>query len=275
MANEQTAASAAGGDGQKIKEGIAFFEEMLKVIPGDRTALEFLCMAYEQIGDTDKLCRTLIALATTLLKEDDREAALRVAERLEKHDDTAARATVLNIRARCAPPSAASGRPLSEQAIAEAVKAELELVKLLERRKAIEASVADGLREMLNTLTKQRGTFLVSALVLLEREYLDSAEKAAAVVAEASDAPPLPLSIFHPRKELLARLPRLLVRVRGVFPFAEMGGSPLVALANPYDRDLRARVEELLGAECRFYLALPREVEDMLENLPPEEEASA
>ena len=127
---------------------------------------------------------------------------------------------------------------------------------------------------MLETLTKQRGTFLVSSLVLLEHEFPEDAEKAAAIVAEASSAPPLPVSIFQPRADLLAKLPRLLVRVRGVFPFAEMGGVPLVALANPNDKELRAQVDELLGTECRYYLALPRDVEDALENLPPVEDAT-
>ena len=275
--NPATDPSAAGPDdgGQKIREGIEFFEKMLEVIPDDRTALEFLCMAYEQVGDTEKQSRALIKMATLLLKEDDREAALRVADQLELSDSPDARAAVLNIRARCAPPSMAHARPPSEQAVADAVKMELELVQMLERRKGIDEATAKGLREMLESLTKQRGTFLVSALALLEHEFPDAAEKAACTVADAASAPPLPMAIFQPQADLLARLPRLLVCVNGVFPFAEMGGVPLVALANPYDRDLRARVEGLLGSECRFYLALPRDIEDVLSNLPPEEEETA
>ena len=258
---------------QSLRAGIEFFEQTLEVIPGDRTALEFLSIAYEQTGEAEKQGRALTMLAKTLIGEGDTEAALGIAERLETLGSAAARAAVLNIRARCAPPAAANARPPSEQAVAEAVKSELELVRTLERRKVIEESVAKGIGEMLGALTKQRGTFLVSALVLLEHEYPDEAEKAALITAEAADTPPLPVGIFRPRTDLLARLPRLLVRVRGVFPFAEMGGVPLVAVANPHDKDLRARVEELLGAECRFYLALPRDVEDMLEELPPEKEA--
>lgn len=271
----QSPVADTGDSGKNIHEGIAFFEKMLEVIPDDRTALEFLCMAYEQIGDTDKLIRTLVMTATVLLKEDDRNAALRIAEQLKKYSSPESRAAVFNIEARCAPPSLANTRPPSEQAVAEAVKTETALVQMLERRKAIDATVAKGLYEMLEKLTKQRGTFLVSALVLLEHEYPDDAEKAASVVAEAAHAPPLPMGIFQPEAKLLARIPRLLVRIHGVFPFAEMGGVPLVALANPYDKDLRARIEEQLGTECRFYLALPREVEDVLGNLPLEEESEA
>ncbi len=44
----------------KLLEGIAYFEKMLKVMPGDRTTLEFLSVAYEQLGDVEKQRTALI-----------------------------------------------------------------------------------------------------------------------------------------------------------------------------------------------------------------------
>ena len=35
---------------RNISEAIAFFEQMLQTLPGDRTSLEFLTVAYEQTG---------------------------------------------------------------------------------------------------------------------------------------------------------------------------------------------------------------------------------
>ena len=66
----------------KLLEGIAYFEKMLKVMPGDRTTLEFLSVAYEQLGDAEKQRTALIQLAEALLREKDYDAAEAIGERL-------------------------------------------------------------------------------------------------------------------------------------------------------------------------------------------------
>ena len=47
----------------RLKEGVAYFEEMLKVMPDDRTTLEFLAVVYPQLGEAEKAERALAALA--------------------------------------------------------------------------------------------------------------------------------------------------------------------------------------------------------------------
>ena len=64
-------------DNSKLLEGIAYFEKMLKVMPGDRTTLEFLSVAYEQLGDAEKQRISLIQLGEALLREKDLEAFSR------------------------------------------------------------------------------------------------------------------------------------------------------------------------------------------------------
>ena len=58
----------------RLKEGVAYFEEMLKVMPDDRTTLEFLAVVYPQLGEAEKAERALAALARVLLKEGDLES---------------------------------------------------------------------------------------------------------------------------------------------------------------------------------------------------------
>ena len=42
----------------RLKEGVAYFEEMLRVMPDDRTTLEFLSVAYPQLGEIGRAsCR--------------------------------------------------------------------------------------------------------------------------------------------------------------------------------------------------------------------------
>ncbi len=47
----------------KMAEAIAFFEQMLQTMPGDRTSLEFLSVAYEQTGQSEKQRECLIQLS--------------------------------------------------------------------------------------------------------------------------------------------------------------------------------------------------------------------
>ena len=67
----------------RLKEGVAYFEEMLKVMPDDRTTLEFLVVVYPQLGETEKAEGALAALVRVLLKEGDLASASALLPRLE------------------------------------------------------------------------------------------------------------------------------------------------------------------------------------------------
>ncbi|MBQ6009055.1 MAG: hypothetical protein IJL17_10960, partial [Kiritimatiellae bacterium] len=82
----------------KLLEGIAYFEKMLKVMPGDRTTLEFLSVAYEQLGDLEKQRTALIQLAEALLREKDYDAAEAIGGRLGGFAETDAQDMVRRIK---------------------------------------------------------------------------------------------------------------------------------------------------------------------------------
>ena len=87
----------------RLKEGVAYFEEMLKVMPDDRTTLEFLAVVYPQLGEAEKAERALAALARVLLKEGDLEGAAALLPRLEACERAEAKAMALKVRAASAP----------------------------------------------------------------------------------------------------------------------------------------------------------------------------
>ena len=89
-------------DNSKLLEGIAYFEKMLKVMPGDRTTLEFLSVAYEQLGDAEKQRISLIQLGEALLREKDLEAAGAIGERLANFKEDDAQAPSDTAEGRCA-----------------------------------------------------------------------------------------------------------------------------------------------------------------------------
>ena len=288
-------------DNLKLLEGIAYFEKMLKVMPGDRTTLEFLSVAYEQLGDEENQRTSLIMLAETLLREKDYDAAEAIGERLAEFSDTDAQDMVRRIKSARNPiqlkavvrpgasvrPTraavhAASGahgeRTLPDgevslaQVVMSAVKAEAALIRDLYAKNVVDASAAEVVQRHLGGLPEPTRPFLVSALAILEKESGGLGEKAAVYMADAASAPPISLQAFMPSAALVDRLPEEIVRVRGAVPFGRLGDTLLVAVLNPLDTAFHAEVERLAGCPCRFFLADPHTTEDFLDRFFAEDE---
>lgn len=258
----------------KLLEGIAYFEKMLKLMPGDRTTLEFLSVAYEQLGDRDRTRSSLIQLANTLLRENDLDAADMIASRLRGYEEEDARAAVQRVKAAHGPVPVlrAIGAPVDPnapttlaQTMVAAVKAEAVLVEVLAQHGIIDAAAAEFVRKQLASLPEATRPFLVSALSILAREKPSEGERAAAFVSDSASTPPIPLDSFTLNAEILSRLPENLIRVRGAVPFAKLGDTVLVATLNPMDEPLKREIERRIGGPCRLFLADPRTTEETLE----------
>ena len=270
----------------KLEEGIAYFEKMLQVMPDDRVTLQFLCVAYGQIGQPDKQRRAIVSLASVLLKEKDFEEADKLVEQLENYSEPDARAAILRIRAAHRPqpvaaepskeaPAAPASGSKTTTAVYMAIKAEKKLARHLAERKAIDEAAADALQDRLTALADVPGCFLVSTLSEIEKENSATAEAVSALLADETGAPPIPLEAFPAAAELSQALPDSIVRVRGVLPFAQLGNTLLVATLNPFDDALKQQVESAAGSPCRFYLANPRTMETMLDRIFAEEPADS
>ena len=262
----------------KLKEGIAYFEKMLQLTPDDRVTLQFLCVAYGQIGEPDKQRRAFVSLAGVLLKEKDFEEAEKLVEKLEQYSEPDARAAILRIRAahrpqkaseavNAATASAPSAGSKTTTAVYIAIKAEKKLARHLVERKVIGEAEADAIQDRLTALADVPGCFLVSTLSEIEKENTATAEAAAASLADETGTPPVPLEAYNIDNDLAQTLPDSIVRVRGVLPFAKIGSTLLVATLNPYDDALRQQVESAAGSPCRFFLANPRTMETTLDRI--------
>lgn len=268
----------------KLAEGIAYFEKMLQVMPDDRTTLEFLCVAYGQVGEPVKQRKALVSLVNILLKENDLESADRIVERLEKYEEADARAAILRVNAAhnalpAAPFEAGTEQshvPMPTAAVHLAVKAERTLVQLMVQHRVLDEELAAVVMQRLAELAEGNGCFLISALSVLEKENMAMAEQVAAYLADTAGTPPIPLEAYAVEMEALQSMPESLARVRGVVPFGKMGDALLVAIVNPMDDALRRQVESACGGACRFYLASPRTVEEILDRCyaeTPQEES--
>ena len=248
----------------RLKEGVEYFEQMLKVMPDDRTTLEFLAVAYPQLGDLDKAETAVASLARVLLKEGDVESASALLPRLEECSAPEAKAMVLKVRAAIAPrPELTPEKPpaAADGLVAAAAEAEAKFAESLG-----EPAVAEQLRQQADN----GRPFLVSALSALERENPGACERALASLADKYGEPPVPLDAFEPDKQLLAKLPDELVCVRGVIPFARLGDLALVVTLSPYDSALKKTVVDALGQKVNFFLAEPNLVEQAIQKIHPE-----
>ena len=133
---------------------------------------------------------------------------------------------------------------------------------------------ADAIQDRLTALADVPGCFLVSALSEIEKENTATAEEAAALLADETGAPPVPLEAYSIDNDLAQTLPDSTMRVRGVLPFSKIGNTLLVATLNPFDDALKQQVESAAGAPCRFFLANPRTMETTLDRIFADEALS-
>lgn len=257
----------------RLAEGIAYFEQMLEIMPEDRTTLEFLVVAYDQIGQHEKGQKALVDLTRLLIKEKDMAALQGILPRLETSDYPPAKALFLKVTTLTGPapdltpekPKALSEDERRSLATIEAVKSELALVDLLQEGGVVSDQQREQLHEHLQASPTDGRVFLISALQVLEKENPTLCEKAVEFLSDKFGTPPIPLGAFEANKRLVETFPSLLVQMRGVVPFAQIGKLTLVATLNPADDGLRAEVEK--QGTCRFFLADPVSVEAMVEKV--------
>jgi len=264
----------------ELKASIADFERILTVMPGDRTTLEFLCVAYAQLGEKELFLARAIALAEAILRDRDVQAASVWAENLKTFEEPQARAVVLRLQAMLEPTPEPQPEPQPEEpqgrrsasSPAVAAEAEIALLKRLVADGVLAEPQVRSAFAQLGNLPTAGDDFLISALLILEKENLTGAADAIAAVADAAGAPPVPLDAFDLSAVSASALPEKLAKVRGVVPFAHLGGEWAVALLNPLDEELKAEVSAALGAKCHFFLAMPSDVERALGRVQAAEE---
>ena len=252
----------------RLEEGVRYFEQMLELMPDDRITLEFLVVAYEQLNEHEKGERAVVMLANLLLKQGDFSAAEGLLPRLESINTDEAKVLALKIHRLSAPgpelipeePKNLTPAELAAEESRAAVEGEVALVELL-RSNGVIADDEEAKR-LCDQIAAAPSGFLISALAILEKENLELCEKCIAFLADRFSAPPVPVAAFERRPDVVGRFPAELLRVRGAVPFAQIGDVALVAVLNPADEKLCARLSEF--AKCRFYLALPSGVEAWL-----------
>ena len=253
----------------KMKEAIAFFEQMLQSMPGDRTSLEFLSVAYDQTGQTEKRRECLIRLSEALLAEKDYDHAQVIAGYLSSYIDfPAARAAVERVAEviqgqileselrrdakgfRTREPGAGQPLPAAFQDTGvevhalcrSASAAEMDLVWLWKEREFLPKELCMDVLHILTDRPAADTPTLISALALLDEQHPELTDRLMEAMQRASEMPLVPLELFEVSAEAAALL----------------GGEALVAVLNPLNAALREETVARAGRPCHFFFAHPR-----------------
>lgn len=268
--NKAPAAEATPKFDARLAEGVAYFEQMLEIMPEDRTTLEFLVIAYDQLGQHEKGQKSLVELTKLLIKEGDIAALTGLLPRLEASDYAPAKAMFLKVSTMTGPapdltpetPKALTDDERTAFATIDAVKTETALLELLKENAILDEEQFSQLTQLLQASPTDGRIFLISALQILEKENLPLFERATEFLADQYGTPPIPLAAFEPNKGYFGAYPSELVRLRGFVPFAKLGDLTLIATLNPADARLREEIEKV--GPCRFYLGDPSAAEAAL-----------
>ncbi|MGI5869392.1 MAG: hypothetical protein ACOX9C_08120 [Kiritimatiellia bacterium] len=272
----------------KLLEAIGFFEKMLLTMPGDRTGLEFLSVAYEQTGERDKQISALVKLSETLLKEGDMERASLIAEKLKSFSDSpeamGAAMVVEKIVAKgpiasrsaqdifsnelfideSQPPAEPVAPPAWQSGgipawTSDAAKAEMEIVWQWNDGGVIPKDVCmDMLHVFMDHPVVVSEPSLVSALGLLQERHPELADVGFESMQKRSKMPPLPLELFEVAPDAVRTLPEDYLKVKGVLPFGFIANEMLVCVMNGVDLALREEIQSMSNRACHFFLMHPR-----------------
>jgi len=265
----------------KMTEAIEFFENMLQTMPKDRTALEFLAVAYEQTAQLEKRRDILIRLVNVLLRENDYKNAKAIAEHLKAFSDYMPAAMAIERvvamteldESHDASPDEANP---SQQAVFTAAKptkewpadvpsishtassAEMDMVWFWHDHDYLPKELC---MDLMNALTDRPVTdtpLLISALAILDEQHPEYTEPVMEKMQKSCNVPVIPIELFEPTPAAFRTLPLLFCHVKGVMPFALMGNELLVALLNPMSEELKKEILDRAGRVCHFFFVHPR-----------------
>lgn len=247
----------------KLVQGISYFEEVLQLVPNDRTALEFLAVAYEQAGNLARRSQMIARLTDVLIAEKDFDCLKSLVPTLQDLNTPESAIALTKIESLLTPGKQASSSPAPSTTGADLlpdVKAELELLQFLETRRVVSSETARIVESSLYDTLSHPEEILISALSFIKNENPAECERALACLADAYQAPPIPLAATLASSSNLPALPAKLAR-RGACPMALVADTCLVAVLNPADTVLRKAIVDALDKPCHFFLADPADME--------------
>jgi len=260
----------------EVWNAISAFEQILEAMPEDRLALETLQEAYEKIGDQAQALNYLIRLAKVMLQEGDTAGAINLQKKLTAlgAKDPAAR-EILDTLAQLqggGPSAAPAAAPAAEgrtRASARRLDISNEMSLAWELAQANEIT-KDEYTEIVHDLTENSTKALnspVTVLHVLEDRQYKNRPRILTYMAKSSGIPLIALASFELQAAAYKLIPMDVMARQGAIAFDQMSKDLLVAILNPFDKDLQENIKVLTGRNCHFYLVSAADFETALDKI--------
>jgi hypothetical protein len=265
---------------QQIREeevwiAISAFEKILEAIPNDRTALDALCRSYACIGDHTRAMDYLIHLSGVMLDQADYDAVTGLIASIRPYVATDPRAGELieRIESQTKNAKPSGGTDPAAASVPRALSTSFGMADeltmawtLLEAKELSQEEYAAVVQDLTEMSTSDRIT-TVSVLHALEFKGAKSLDRILGFIARDCESPIIALNGFNFPVEAASALPQEFMIRRGVVVFDFLSRDALVAVMNPYDKQLRADVAQHLGRACHFFLSRASEFDQAMSRI--------
>ncbi len=263
----------------EVWQAISAFEQILEVMPDDRSSLETLSHAYEHVGDRARALDYLLRLAEVILSENDAESVAIILERLADYGETDEQVRSMMERLLALQPSAEDAIATDVSDAGEARKAKAaapsvfrvtdELAMAWKLLEAGEISQEDysALAQDLAELSTDPHLTTVSVFHVLENRAYSGMERVMGYVSRDTKTPLVSVQAYEVSSEMGGLLPVDFMVRHGVVIFGAILDELLVAIMNPYNQDLQEDIAARTERTCHFFMTPPNELDALITSL--------
>ena len=123
------------------------------------------------------------------------------------------------------------------------------------------------LRDLTEMSARAEARVPVTVLHVLHDRNFSRFERLMVHLCQKSGVPIISLSQFEEREEFREVFPLDFISRHGALPFAQIGDDLLLAVLNPYDKELIRQASELAHRRCHAYLVSPQEYDQRLDQI--------
>ena len=258
-------------NGNESRQAITAFEQILEVMPNDLFALEALHDAYLENGETEAAFKHLKHIAELVKNERDIEILTRISDKMlflgSEFPAANELASDLQNRAR-----ELGGQIETETDVAQAepeefapgINAEIALAWKLFESEQISKEDYTNITNDLTEMSSKDIDVPISVIHVLYDRGLNNTEKIISHISQKGHAPMISLNNFEIQMPAVQTLPLKFITKLGALPFDFIGDDLMVAVLNPFDKDLQKKVCERSRRDCHFYLVSAPEYDNAL-----------
>lgn len=258
-------------NGNESLQAITAFEQILEVMPNDLFALEALHDAYLANGDTESAFKHLRHIAELVKHERDKETLTRISDKLlflgsefpiatQLASELQERVSDLGDQSNAEQTTAAEDQDEFEPGIGPEIALAWKLFEDNQISKDDYTNITNDLTEM----SSKDVDVPISVIHVLYDRGLNNTEKIISYISKKGKTPLISLNNFEIQMPAVKMLSLKFINKLGALPFDFIGEDLMVAVLNPFDKELQKKVSDHSRRDCHFYLVSAPEYDNAL-----------